>query len=299
MVAIALVGAMFVVFGTALVASALRNRARYETQAIALAEGALSAALTPPSSELTDRSGAPLVGSVEKRGDFGIATVTGTLSTPKAMVVTATSTAIYGSTSSLLVPNGPYGNATVSAAVSVPSDSSAGWRTGFIFRARDLGDCYRLTVGASNLTLEKLVGGTATTLYTGGSGLTAGSWTTLAVVTNGTTISFSRDGVPVGSVDDATFTSGETALVANGALARYDNVSVSNGQSYVWGFDSDQDGELPSEWSDVGIADLPGGTATMTVSHPTADASLAEVTVTVGWQGANGPQSVTETGYAG
>lgn len=298
MVTIALVGAMFAVFGTALIGNAIRSQAAFETQATALAEGALAAALSLPSSSLTDRSGAPAIGLVEKRGQAAVAQLPGTPSSPNALAVVATSTAVYGMTFSSPLPDGPYEDFTASVAVMAPADAGSDWRAGLVFRATDLGDCYRLTVGTDSVTLDKLVDGTPTALYTAPLGVDPGSWTILSIAAVGQDLSISKDGVTLTTATDPAFAYGEIAMVSEGGeLGAFDDLTVSGATSDSWNFDADPPGDLPSGLETSGATDLPGGTLGVTIGHPTA-ADLAEIDVTVGWQSTRGQRSVTVTGYA-
>lgn len=298
LISIALVGAMFAVFGAALSGSALRTGARLETRATALAEGALAAALSLAPSELTDRADAPLIGLTEKRGAWAVRSAAGAPSAPNAITVTTSSAAVTGVTAALRIPDRPLTNGTVSATVSVPALTPSGWRAGLLLRGRDLENGYRYSVGASDLRFERVTNGTATALYTLANGLAPGAWTTLAVTMTGTSFTLVRDGVTLTTVNDATRRDGDLALVAQGNAAPFfDDVSVTGDYALAENFDAAPVDGAPALWRAVGVADLPSGATTVTVDHPTVGGSLARVLIEVSWQSTRATETVTVTGY--
>lgn len=298
-VAIALVGAMFAALASMLSARTLRVRVNYETKATALAEGALAAALALPSSALTDRVSAPLIGFTEKRGQWWVRAQTGAPSAPNVLAIATSSPAIAGTTAALRLITPPSANGALAAAIYVPPSPPSGWRAGLLFRSRDLGNTYRYTFGAATVTLERLTNGVATELYTLSTSAAPDTWTTLAISASGSQLSLSKDGVPLTIVTDSTWGSGDLALVAMGNLAAaFDDVAVTGAATATWRFDADAVGLPPVDWRTLSAADLPGGAGDITIDHPFTGGNLARIKTRIQWSTAIGTQNVTATGYA-
>lgn len=295
---IALIGAMFTIFGGVLASSALRARGQYETEAVALAEGELSAALALPAAELTDRSGSPFVGYTEKRGLWRVESQPNAASAPNVFAVATSSPAIYGTTAAARLPFGPIVNGSFSVSLYVPANPPGGWRGGILFRSRDLGNGYRYTIGATNLLVEKLVNGTATTLYSQAVGLAPGTWVNLGVTLNNDSLTILKNGTSLTTITDSAWAYGDLALaVTGGARIFFDNAATSGDQAATWNFDADPVGLAAADWRDFGVADLPNGSGSITIDHPGTGGSLARVTTRVVWATAKGQKTITVTGY--
>ncbi|KUL31700.1 pectate lyase family protein [Actinoplanes awajinensis] len=83
--------------------------------------------------------------------------------------------------------------------------------------------------GSGAAQLQKVSGGTATVLATAAAGGTTGTWHTLALSVQGTTLRGAVDGTPLLQATDSTFGSGRIGLVAAYASASYDDVTVDTG----------------------------------------------------------------------
>ena len=299
LVTIALVGAMFAVFGVVVVTSALRMRARYDTQAVALAEGGLAAALALPTPALTNRTDAPLIGFTEERGLWQTTAQAGAPSAPNVLLATSSSPAYGEQVSVLRFGDRQVQNGAFSASVRIPADPPAGWRAGLLFRSRDIGNAYRFAVNASSVTLVKLNDGSPTVLYSASGGASPGSWMTLGISGNGATLSLTRDGTPLTTVTDSAFAFGDAALIAEGGVqADFDDVGLSGDATGTWKFDGEVAGGLPADLETFSADDLPGGRSTVTIDRPTADAALTRIVTKISWQTSHGVRSVNATGYA-
>lgn len=298
LILIALLSASTAVFSVASGAVRLRNTSWHTTQAIALAEQATTAAQLLPTTALTDRTNAPAIGFIEHRGAWAVQATNGAPSLPNTLTVTSSSPALSGVTAAARIPTSPFRNGTVSASLLTPSVFPSGWRGGLLFRARDLGNGYRLRIDATTLVFEKAVDGVTTTLYSLTRTHTANTWTQIAITGNGSTLSVAENGTTLTTLTDSTWTDGESGLLLLGpGTTAFDNVSVSGDVTGSWNFDTDTVGNAPALWRSLGGDSLPSGTLTVTIDHPTTGGTLARIVTTVQWTESRSRRSVSTTNY--
>jgi pectate lyase len=98
---------------------------------------------------------------------------------------------------------------------------------GVAARARSTSDYYALVVtGGGAAQLQRVAGGTATVLGSAPVGGVAGTWHTLALSVQGSTLTGSVDGAQVIRATDAALGAGRIGLVASYASASFDDVQV-------------------------------------------------------------------------
>lgn len=293
-VGIALVAVLIVVFGVSLTAAVYAQRIKHRNLATALGDQVLAALATYDPSTIPNQAGGAVLGVLFPQGAFGSQT-DATAPSGGRVLEAATGTGT-GLTAVHPLPKNAYADYALSASMKAVPAAPAGWRMGFLFRAADLQNGYRVYLTANSLVLEKIVNGAVTTLYSDVRSIPAGSWQALGVTTNSSSISVLLNGLTVTTQNDGTFSSGKAALAAwEGAAVRFDDVAI-DGSS--WNFDALSDGALPDDWLRFGLSNLPNGAATMTVTTPYGDASLKQVDVTVSWSDkSSGTKSVTRSGY--
>jgi pectate lyase len=116
---------------------------------------------------------------------------------------------------------------TVQARVRPIAFGGATRSVGVAARARSMSDYYALVLtGGGAAQLQRVSGGSATVLGTAAVGGTTGTWRTLALRVQGTTLTGSVDGAAVLQATDAAYPSGRIGLVASYASASYDDVTV-------------------------------------------------------------------------
>ncbi len=298
LVLIALLGASVAVFGVAAGAVRLRNSSWHTTQAVALAEGATVAAQFLPTAALTNRTNAPAIGFVEHRGQWAVQTNNSAPSLSRVFTVTSSSPALLGTTAAARFPSSPFSNGTTSISLLTPTIFPSGWKAGILFRARDLGNGYRLRVDATTLVFERLQDGVATTLYSLSRIHNPNTWVQIAVTGSGSSLSIIENSSTLTTVTDSTWSSGESALVllGNGTVS-FDTASVSGDATGAWNFDTDTVGETPAVWRSLGGDSLPNGSISVTVDRPTTGGTLARIATTVQWTESRGVRSVSTTDY--
>lgn len=224
--------------------------------------------------------------------------------------------------SRLLLPAGTYGDITLEAKWKVVSPAT-NWSVGFLIRARDNNNGYRLrvaetdkdldtgTAGVQNIILEKLVNGTPTKLSPAlNATLATGAWFTLKLTATGSSLTITLNGTDLATVTDATYTTGPVALAGwSGVRAEVDDVkTVAVGCSSATCWDLESLTALPAGWIRLGLNDLPDATPTtlddngvLTIaSYPSVSSTdLKQATITVNWQHQGVTQSYTTTSLIG
>ncbi|GGN13917.1 pectate lyase [Actinoplanes campanulatus] len=102
----------------------------------------------------------------------------------------------------------------------------AGTSAGVAARAQSTSQYYTLVIAGGAAQLQRVSGGTATTLATAVVGGSAGTWRTLALDVRGSALTGYVDGAAVVRAADTTFVRGRIGLVTSYAAAVFDDVAV-------------------------------------------------------------------------
>ncbi|WP_430784194.1 pectate lyase family protein [Actinoplanes sp. G11-F43] len=126
-----------------------------------------------------------------------------------------------------LAGTGSWTDYTVQARVRPLAFGAADRTAGIAARAQSTSQYYTLVLtGSGSAQLQRVSGGTATTLATAAVGAGTGVWRTLALTVQGGTLTGRVDGNPVVTATDSTFGSGRIGLVTAYASAAFDDVTV-------------------------------------------------------------------------
>jgi type II secretory pathway pseudopilin PulG len=284
-IAISLVAMLVVVFGVSLMAAVYAQRIKLRNMASALADQQLAAIQVYDTSQLTNQTDGALFAVLFTQGDFGTVDDPTAPSSSRAFGA-ATSTVTSGLTALMPLPKNAYADFTLTSDIKVNSGSPSDWQAGFLFRARDLRNHYRVYLTADALVLQKVANDVVTTLYTDARSISQGSWQELSVTASGSSISVSLNGTPVTTQNDTTFSVGQAALaVWEGASVNFDDVSAA-GES--WNFDGVTLGEIHDDWLRFGLGDLPSGTGTLTISSPYTNPAYRRYSATISWMDRSG-----------
>lgn len=295
-VAIGVIAAIALTAGALVATGPLRTGTRHRLIASLLAENMLAAARSLPESELQNRTNGIPIGILMPWGSFSLQAVSGAPSLPNSVATVATGTPASGITSALPLPDILQDGKRITASFQASPDAGAGWRMGFLFRARDLENGYRYTIGATNLQVEKAMRGTRTTLWSGGSGIATGAWVSLGIETNGTSLMVYRNGSLIHTLSDATFGSGAVAAIGVGAvLPLADSIAVTDATS--WTFDRAPTGTLPYPWNRLGPGALPNGSADLTIANTYTSGTLKTITARIKWTEGSDLQTLTAASY--
>lgn len=313
---------MVLLVGTLLSSRDTNRRILQRAQAAALADEELNALRRLDVTTLTNQTNVSFKSVLYNAGSWNVvANGTAGHTSPNALELTGN--AITGAVSGrLLFPAGVYADATLEAKWRLASDSPAAAGFGYIFRATDSANEYRLrfartatdldgsTSGTQNVVLDKVVSGTATTIDSRAATIAVDTWYDIKVILSGGNISVYLNGTQLGSgpFADATYASGSAALIGWGGAHLYaDDVQTITGNTDAWNFDTDTN--LPAAWVRLGLNDLPDNTSTtfddnglLTIAtYPTGSAttSLKIATIVVSWLASGNVQSYTASGLIG
>lgn len=291
LITIALTAMLLAVYLTILSSMIFMRRTQYDMQAANLIQEELEVLRALPYAELLNRTDGDFLGIPVQRGGWTVETI----ETTKALDLGETQTAAIEETGLAIVPGNYREDFTMSTEVRISSSSPAGWGGGIVFRYKDAENHYRFRFASGGIALDKIYQGAKTTVWSQGETYSEDIWYTLEVIASSDSFTLKRDGVTLTTQTDATFTSGDLGLIAlNGGLTAFDDVSVTEGATTTWDFESDDTGEIPNEWMRRSFADLPGGTGALTIEDYLSDADIKQVTVTITWR--DGLFTKTRTG---
>jgi pectate lyase len=136
-----------------------------------------------------------------------------------------------GASAKALAGTTTWSDYTVSARVKPIAFAAANRSAGIAARARSTSDFYALVLTSSGaaVQLQRVAGGGVTVLGTAAVGGTTGTWRTLALNVQGSTLTALVDGAQVLQATDSTHASGRIGLIATYASAAYDDVQVDTG----------------------------------------------------------------------
>lgn len=308
------VGIMIGIYGGLVSIRRIDRNISFRTQASALADQAISAIRRVPYSRLSDQPNGPVRNVLYNFGTWKLSDDGGS----RVLELAANSAVTNGQSGQMLLPAGSYGNGTLQTSFKVLADSpNSSWSVGFLLRASDNQNAYRIRLAASgtnlsgnrNFVIEKIVNNVTSVLYTPPANIswTTGNWNILTVTTAGdatsTSINVALNGTSLSAapIADAAqpFAGGTAALIGwNGVHTYVDTVSelaivpsnCSSSPDQCWNFDGLT--ELPAAWIRFGANDLPDTTPNIindiiTLSltpYPAAGSTgLKLATVTVSW----------------
>lgn len=293
LVTIGLASVLLSVYGALLGVSMFMRQTQNNVHAANFIQEELDSLHTLTFADLTTRTNGVPLGVAYNRGPWMIKNVAGAPSGTKVFGMGVAQTAIVEETGLIMFPGNQRTDATLIAKSYVSSSSPAGWGSGIAFRYRDAQNHYRFRYSSGGIALDKIAGGTKTTLWSQSATYNTNTWYTLEVVMSGTGFTLKKNGTTLTTVTDATFAKGDAGLITlNAGLVNFDDVSVTeNAVTTTWNFDTETDGDVPTEWERMGPYDLPSGTITLTIADYLSDSTIKQATTTVTWSSG----SVTKT----
>jgi len=167
---------------------------------------------------------------------------------------------------------------TVTARVK-PLSLGSGGLVGLLARASGSTKFYRLALIPGNLVqLQAVNGSSVTVLGSASPSVSTGTWYTLAITVNGSTVSGTVNGSSVGSKSDSLISSGRIGLQTIYSSANFDDVTVASGGSTGTPTTSPTKTTSASptvSTSPTGSTTPTGGTGTPTGAWPTATGSVS------------------------
>lgn len=293
-IAISLTAVVIGIYTAVLASTFFLRRTQYDLQAQSLVQEELETLGALPFDELLTRSNGNLLGVSIQRGLWTVNASASAVSLPNILELGTAQSAVTGETGIAITP-GDYRDAvTFKASLKALPASPANWGAGIALRYRDAENYYRFRFTSGGLAFDKVVHGTATTLWSQGGTYAKDTWYALEVVASANSFTLKKNGITLATVTDGTFLTGDLAVFSmNGALVQADSASAVDADgTATWDFDSDTVGAIPEAWRRLSALDLPSGGATLTVAQYAGSADAKTATVTVTWKDGNANRTV-------
>jgi len=293
--AIGIAGIMVMIVGAVSVLIAMDRGTKYRSWAASLAQEELETAFNQPFANLTNRANADFAWVPYNYGSWQVLTSASALSGTKVYELKNGSSLPNSISGLALAPFSQTTAMTYEASVRAVSDSPAGWRAGISFGIIDHNNYYRLTFSSTNLLLEQIASGTATTLYTLSQAFSANTWYALKAITTSASIQVWVDGL-LKNTYNGTILGGEIGLIGLSSVhAYFDDASITASGTASWNFDSDTAGLPPDSWSRFGLYDFPGASGKLTIADYGGDPDIKQITARMEWPEFQGARNVTLT----
>jgi len=278
-IGLALVGVLVITFSVSLTASVAARRIKHRNIAAALVDQELNVLKNMSAATVPVQTDGPLLGVLYMQGSWEVMT---DITAPSGSMVLQTTSTGSGISSVMPLPKNAYDDFTLTADAKVLSTAPAGWQMGLLFRANDLQNGYMLYLDASSLTVDVVIDGTPTELYSDIRSISEDSWQELSVVASGGSLTIKLNGLTITTINDPTFASGKAALLTwEGATANFDDVIIEGSTEDM---ESTASGEIPDGWERFGLSVLPGNAAAdLTVAELFGDSSFKRYTTEVHW----------------
>ncbi len=292
-IVIAILGAVLATLATAALSIRLLGSSSKRAEAWSLIEQELSALRSLSFSELTTRTNTRFLGVLHNRGEWLIKTEIGAPSASNVLALNKLPP-IYKNFSGLIaVPSLAASNFTLRAMIKLPASSSPNWGTGFLARARDLENHYRVLFKQNSIKVESEHNGTTTELSSNSVITALDTWYKLEVQGSTSTIKVYLNDLLIRELNDQTFEFGQFALFgANDAEPLFDDVTIITNTTTVWGFDNDTLGKTPNGWKAASPYDLKTGTDLLTINDYLDDSSIKHIKAQIDWQENNTTSTV-------
>lgn len=283
LVTIALIAMLLAVYLTVLGSIFFMRRLQFNIQGANFVQEEIEVLRSLDFAELTNRTDGDFLGLPFTRGDWSVEVVDAS-GQGNAMSLPTAQAALVGETGMIVVPGNFRTDFTYSAKIRADDVSPAGWDAGIGFRYRDAENHYRFRITSGGVALDKVDGGTVSTLWSQSTSLSTDTWYTLEVIANGSEFTLTRDGVTLTTHNDTTFATGDlTLMTMDDAVAAFDDVVITESSVTAYDFSSYTTGELPSDWERLSVINLPLGAGTLTIADHLGNSEIKEVTVTASW----------------
>jgi prepilin-type N-terminal cleavage/methylation domain-containing protein len=298
LVSISIIAVTLTAFGGVLSTVGAFKRNDFRFQAANFVREEIDALHALPYSELIDQTNGHFLGLAFTRGAWQVRNEVTAPSAGRVIELTeASEPALVQETGMLIEPTNYHDNFAFTAKLRTLATSPAGWGTAIAFRYRDASNHYRFRLTAGGFALDRVQHGVITTVWSQNTTINTGTWYTLSIVCDGSTIKLWNGGTLLVTKVDSSFATGDIAIMSlNGSLLQADDVAVSQGGEIgSWNFNADPVGAIPLDWQRFVYFDLPGGQGALTIADYHGRVGMKQVTVTVTWNHLNVPQSITGT----
>lgn len=281
LVTIGLAAVILAIYSALLMGVYFLSRTEFGVQATSFVQEGLDALRTLEYEDLLDRTDGNLLGLTFTRGDWAVFDDSG----DNVLRLPIVADDLGGETGLVALPGNYRNDFTVTADVKARNLSVSGWSAGLALRYRDSENHYRFRFSAGGIAFDEVVQGVETTLWSQSSTYDKDTWYELEVIASGDQFTLKRNGVTLTTVTDDTFATGDVAIISlDGALVDANDVSVTEGSTTSWDFESDEEGAMPDDWRRISAFDLPDGNATLTIEDYLGQTDMKKATVTVSWE---------------
>lgn len=297
LIAVAMTAVILAIFTSATSSIVFLRKAGYSIQAANFVREELDSLRTIPFSELINRVNGDFLALSLTRGPWKIKTVANPPSGTRVMAMETAQAALNHETALAVLPGNYHQDFDFTSKFNVLPSSPSGWGAAIAFDYRDPDNNYRFRFTNGGIALDKVYHGTATTLWSQSATYNTNTWYTLRVVTSGASITLYKNGVSLTTLADATFSTGDAALMTlDGALVYVDDVSLTeNSVTASYDFDADAVGQMPTAWQRFAYFDLPDGSASLTIADYLGQSTIKQVTATVTWTDQGNTKTMTGT----
>jgi len=279
-VTIGLAAVILAIYSALLMGVYFLSRTEFGVQATSFVQEGLDALRTLEYDELIDRTDGNLLGLAFTRGDWRVIDDAGN----SVLRLPIAEDDLGGETGLAVLPGNYRSDFTLTADIRARGLSPSGWNSGLAVRYRDSENHYRFRFTAGGIAFDKVYHGTATTLWSQSATYNKDTWYGLQVIASGNQLTLKRDGVTLTTITDDTFTMGDLGVISlSGALVDVDEVSITEGTTTTWTFESDETGSMPDDWKRLNAFDLPDGTVALSIENYLSQADMKKATVTVTW----------------
>jgi len=288
LVAIGLVGFFVVIFSSTYTIVAMNAHLKHKSLAYNLVSEEIEALRSIPYSQLSNRENSDFIEVGYNQGNWAVQSFVSAPSSQNVFELTSPTGNPSGITGVSILPGFEYDDFTFELDFYIHSDSPSGWKTGSYLRYHDENNFYRIAIDQSNIVVNKKVNGTTSSINSEAKNFQTNTWYTLKVIVNDLTLNIYIDDIlELTAVDnDHSFTDGKIALLGEDSVhANFDDVSVSNGSTQSWNFDSDSSGLVPDTWKRFGLYDLSFAISKLTIAdYQGTYSDIKEITASIEWQ---------------
>lgn len=280
LVTIGLAAVILAIYSALLMGVYFLSRTEFGVQATSFVQEGLDALRTLEYDDLLDRTEGNLLGLTFTRGDWAVFDDGG----DNVLRLPIATDDLGGETGLAALPGNYRTDFTVTADVKARNLSASGWSAGLAVRYRDSENHYRYRFAAGGIAFDEVYQGTVTTLWSQSATYNKDTWYELEVIASGDQFTLKRGGITLTTVTDDTFATGDVAIISlDGALVDANDVSVTEGSTTTWDFESDEEGAMPDDWRRISAFSLPDGNATLTIEDYLGQADMKKATVIVSW----------------
>lgn len=292
-VSMSLIGLIFIIFSASFTSVKANRVNKNRAAAFRFAQAEMNALSTLNFNQLTNRTNSAFLGLAYNHGEQNIASDLSAQSGTQVTAIVPVNNLTNNVSSALFLSENAFKDFTFRSYLKVLPQSTAGWRTGIVFRYQDIENYYYLSFSSNSLELYRVDDGVESTLYSEPSSISEGTWYSLKVVTVADSLEIYLNESLVSTIIDDTFTSGSVGVVGrDNTYLHVDDLHITSTlQTNTWNFDSQSVGEFPQDMLDVAPV-ISGIDGTLTIQDYLGLTDVKEIIVSVAWTEKADPKDI-------